>query len=69
MEAWEDSAALAMSRKQKGLAMNCDNLSNVYLIETKTVSLSSGAKVAEKRGVPQQNLWVDCGSGRAPRVW
>ena len=50
MEAWEDTAALAMFCKQKGLAMNCDNLSKVYLIETKTVNLSSVAKVADKRG-------------------
>jgi hypothetical protein len=57
-----------MFRKQKGLAMNCENLEKIYVIENKKVIQRLAAEGREKK-VPQQNLWVDCGSGRAPRVW
>jgi hypothetical protein len=35
---------------QKGLAMDSENLEEIYIIETKIVSLSSVAGVMEKKG-------------------
>jgi hypothetical protein len=58
-----------MYQKQKGLAMNSENLGRTYFIENKIVSLFVGEQKKGGKKVPQQNLWVDCGSGRAPRVW
>jgi hypothetical protein len=61
-----------MFRKTKGLAMKGEDFSKMYVIQTKIVSLFLVASWRNSGGikmVPQQNLWVDCGSGRAPRVW
>ena len=38
-----------MFLKQKGLAVNSENSSKIYIIETKIVSLSSVAGVVEKK--------------------
>jgi hypothetical protein len=61
-----------MYLKIKMLTTNGENCARTQVAEIKIVSLPSATKVIAKRGikkVPQQNLWVDCGSGRAPRVW
>jgi hypothetical protein len=39
-----------MYQKQKGLAMDGENLAKIYIIETKTVSLSSLARATGKKG-------------------
>jgi hypothetical protein len=40
-----------MCQKQKGLAMNCEKLEKIYVIENKIVSPSSMARVmGKKRG-------------------
>ena len=39
-----------MYQKQKGLAMNSENLAKIYAIENKIVSLSSAGRVIEKKG-------------------
>ena len=40
-----------MFQKQKGLAMNHENLAKIYIIETKIVSLSPVARAMGKRGI------------------
>jgi hypothetical protein len=39
-----------MYQKQKGLAMNNENLAKTYVAESKVVSLSSAARIMGKRG-------------------
>jgi hypothetical protein len=43
-----------MCRKQKGLAMNSENSSKIYIIENKIVIQSSAAWVMEKKGVKNE---------------
>jgi hypothetical protein len=43
-----------MYQKQKGLAMNSENLAKIYPIETKIVIRSSVARVVKKGGVKNE---------------
>jgi hypothetical protein len=40
-----------MYQKQKGLAMNCENLTRIYIVEIKIVSRFCGGQGQGKRGV------------------
>jgi hypothetical protein len=40
-----------MYQKQKGLAMNSENVAKIYLIESKIVNMLSVGRVMKKRGI------------------